>query len=129
MAPQPGRIYRETVAAEALSCIHRDVGLLQELIRLSRTLRGDSRPEAAGYGQVVRAVLLGGADSAHDPVADHVEIIVGAQPAAQQYEFVSAESSDRIAAARDAGQVAANIAQHSIAYVMPECVVDALEVV
>ena len=96
------------------------VGLLQELVRPNRTLRGDNRAEAAGYGQVMRAIMLRRADGAHDPVADQLDIIAVAQPGAQQHEFVSAEARHGVDGAHQPGQAAGHLLQKLIARCMPQ---------
>ena len=118
-----------TTAAIGLDPVERHVGVLEKLARRAATFRKDADADA-GAGVQADAVRGDGQGQGGRDLAGDGSAIVGiAQPRKQHGELVAAQPGHRVAAAHAAPQPGRGLAQQRIARIVPQAVVDRLEVV
>ena len=113
----------------ALGLVHRDVGVLHQLLVVAGVLGEQRDADARGDAQVQALDRERLRDRAEDLVGDHLGLRDVAQAAEQHAELVAAEPRRGVAGAQHRVQALADLAQQLVAGVVAERVVELLEVV
>jgi len=127
--PVGGAAHVMAVAAGLFRLEHRDVGVADHPLGFDGGIGGHGDAHAAGDGQVPAIVDVGRRDRADDAAADALGTGALVYFGAERDELIASQAGDGIGPAGDAGEPAADLGQDQVAGVMPEGVIDLLEVV
>src|SRR5215471_19434425 len=116
-------------AAISLGAIEREVGILQELVRVNAVVRRDSNTDAHVSRDVMPTGLEWNPEQVENPLRHVGSIGDVAEPDLDNCEFVPAETRNRIGVAHTAQQSLGHCLEQLVSDRMPERVVDTLEMV
>src|ERR1039457_2805272 len=108
------------VPACLLGLVHHSVGVADQVVGFGEGIAGDDDPDAAGDGEVMPILDVGGTDPVNDAVADETDVIVVAQIPAQHDELVAAEAGDGVGFPGQERPPAPAIGEHLVAGVVAE---------
>jgi hypothetical protein len=114
------------VAALVLGHVHGLVGAPDRLVGVDLAAGDHAQPDARGGRQAVGAAGGGRGDRGDDALGDDRRAI-GLEVLGHDDELVAAEAGDRVAGPDGAGDALGDVAQHLVADVVPERVVDKLQ--
>ena len=102
--------------------------MFQEFAGPGGWITGDDNPDAGGHREAETVLRHGLADRSHDPLGEQARV-VGVAQGAEHHELVAAETGDGVGPPQGAREPPGHLDEHLVAGLMPERVVDHLEVV